>query len=862
MRFDQVVLVVFGIVTAGGLTSCIGKVRPLELELGRMSAVDAVEFGTVQVGDPREILLEINNPGPGSVHFLSADLSLPSRAPYRFEVEAAEGWLHPGDVHSILIRFVALGESREVAEATLNLLSDTDDPDRPGNKQSLQVALTARAVQFGLVVAPNPVELGLVESGTQRLAEVRLTNRLDSPLQVYTPDALDGRAALFHTLGAGVFSVDAYVGPDGAMPRGRAVLAGGESLTVPVAFLAPSVSLGGDSEATWRVAGCEAAECVQSVNITASSENDALVCVPEAVDFGQVFPGLQRQQPVRCTNRSQVRLRVVSVSMRAGSDPELDADAPTQTEIDPGGSFEFSAWFRPTEVTYERGGEAVATAMVSVVDDSSGLEGSTSVSLLGQVGGAHLEIRPNPLDFGEVAINTERRDVLFIENVGFETARIQSIEPDISGTGLFRAPTAPFEIPAGATVELEVFFSPRAAGTFTSAMRLTTNDAVTPSHVVGLTGVGLDLNPCLYGLDPAEVQFGAVYLGQEALRTVTVRNVGPGDCLVRDFRVEQPAGQSAGVFALADGPSPPMRLAPGQTFTVRVRFAPADAGDQRASLTFYVSDPAASNPQIPLIAAGRPLVEVECAGAILTAAGQPVVLTAQATALGTIISYDWAIVSAPVGGIGTPDQWQPAPPNAVTETFLPFIVGVYEIQVTVLDDRGNSGGCTTEVTAEGRGLRVTLTWDGPGDVDLHVRRGLSGPWYSDNDCYYANRTPIWDVSAPVSQGQNPELDFDNTSARGPENTRINAVQVGETYTIGAHNFSNARGRSATMQIFCGGGTVPDAVFTSRPLAGVETSNCSGNDFWKVASVVFNSSVSCQVTALDTYVSSRTVCQGF
>jgi len=293
-----------------------------------------------------------------------------------------------------------------------------------------------------------------------------------------------------------------------------------------------------------------------------------------------------------------------------------------------------------------------------------------------------------------------------------------------------------------------------------------------------------------------------------------------------------------------------------------VAFTPDHAGGAQAWLTFYVSDPQNPAPRIPLRGVGRPLLEVICPPDVTTPAGDPVVLALHADGIGTVVAYDWSIVSAPAGGIGTPDQWSPAPPTSATEAFLPFIVGVYTLQATVTDDQGRQAACTTEVTAEGRGLRVTLTWDGPGDVDLHVRRRMTMPWFTDDDCYYANRTPEWDPSWPRSEGPNPELDFDNTTANGPENTRINVVVVGEEYTIGAHNFGRAQGRRATIQIFCGGGTVADATFTSRPLQGNDGGTCTANDFWKVATVVFENQSVCRITHLDEYPTSQEMCSHF
>ena len=81
---------------------------------------------------------------------------------------------------------------------------------------------------------------------------------------------------------------------------------------------------------------------------------------------------------------------------------------------------------------------------------------------------------------------------------------------------------------------------------------------------------------------------------------------------------------------------------------------------------------------------------------------------------------------------------------------------------------------------------ATLTWNGSGDVDLHV----SEP--SGNHIYYARKI-----------GQSGYLDVDNTVAYGPEHfvvpCDLNRSAAG-VYTIAITNYARADGRTATVQI--------------------------------------------------------------
>lgn len=238
-----------------------------------------------------------------------------------------------------------------------------------------------------------------------------------------------------------------------------------------------------------------------------------------------------------------------------------------------------------------------------------------------------------------------------------------------------------------------------------------------------------------------------------------------------------------------------------------------------------------------------------CPGDQTVLAGRPISLTAMGMGLTNIT---WTVVSAPTGGASTV-VWAPNPPSQLTESFTPYIVGTYTLRVSGRDASGRTITCMFNVTALPHGLRVQLTWNGTGDVDLHLHNSTNSSWYNTNDCYYGNRATSWGAN----------LDFDNTSTSGPENIRVENPTAGSTFTVGVHNYSRAAGRIATIQIFCGTttGTMPTATYSSRALSGTDAGNCTSNTFWRVARVTFTSPTTCTVTPINTYASSTSACSG-
>lgn len=81
---------------------------------------------------------------------------------------------------------------------------------------------------------------------------------------------------------------------------------------------------------------------------------------------------------------------------------------------------------------------------------------------------------------------------------------------------------------------------------------------------------------------------------------------------------------------------------------------------------------------------------------------------------------------------------------------------------------------------------VTLTWDGLGDVDLHIFEPTN------SHIYYGNRS-----------GDSGYLDLDNTYGFGPEHYYAScdpSILKTGTYRFAINNFSSATGRMATLQV--------------------------------------------------------------
>ena len=183
-----------------------------------------------------------------------------------------------------------------------------------------------------------------------------------------------------------------------------------------------------------------------------------------------------------------------------------------------------------------------------------------------------------------------------------------------------------------------------------------------------------------------------------------------------------------------------------------------------------------------------------------------------------VTNINWQLFNPYSGEI-----WSPSGQNAISELFTPYIIGVYNMQVNY-NVYGQTCICdfNLDVQLKPSQFRIELTWDGKGDIDLHLNHpSMTDPmtekWETSKDCFYANRKTNWGAS----------LDVDNIKKNGPENIMLDS-SIGPTgkYHIGIKNFIAADGRVATVKLYCGSNK--PTVYKSRPL--------QSNDFWILGSI--------------------------
>lgn len=452
---------------------------------------------------------------------------------------------------------------------------------------------------------------------------------------------------------------------------------------------------------------------------------------------------------------------------------------------------------------------------------------------------------PEALDFGAGIVGRDNPGALLVLNRGSAALILEdvSIEP---ADGVFRVSNAPDVVPVNGEAPLELVFVPvRAHQRSDAELVLTSNDPERPVLRVPLTGVG---GVREIEVLPAEIDFGVVNEGAPQRRQVEIRNIG-GDPLAIDRIVFTSTSIDLGLAAdtfLAGV------IEPGTSTTVELEYAPQDLGADSGILTIFSDDEDEPEVEVPVrglanlapraIAWGcapAPM-RIGCEGApdrsrvFSTGLRQRINLDGRESfdpEGGAIASYRWVLEARPSGSSAaifhsTDDRNLR---NRATGDLEVDVAGTYQLRLIARDDRGLESLDRPEsrITLRPKDLEVLLRWDVTTDVDLHVVRpgGRVGDYgtgavgtSTGSDVSTFNRRPNWGDLA--TSRDDPSLDIDDVTGRGPEVVSLDQPEVDGTYEVFVHYCDSRNvgvGAGVTLEIHVRGelvATVPS--FTLAP----------------------------------------------
>ncbi len=288
---------------------------------------------------------------------------------------------------------------------------------------------------------------------------------------------------------------------------------------------------------------------------------------PSQVDFGNVVTHSTRlDSSVVVRNNGGGRLIISTV---VSSDTQF-AISPRTAAIDSGKSRRFTVSFTP---------DALGNRSSSIIFAHNAAGSPDTIIALGRGVVTTFSVVPTSLAFGDVRVGTNKRDSVRVRNEGMDTLRIT---PAASDTAQFRIEPSKASIPRNSETIFRVTFSPRAAASVSSTIRLDHNTVGLPTSIP-VSGRGLG---AIIAITPQTLPFGNVRVGNDRLDTVTVRNTGTDTLIVRNASV------SDSRFSVVPGTA---RIPASGIMGFRVTFAPTTLGSANAALRFDHNAPDSSS---------------------------------------------------------------------------------------------------------------------------------------------------------------------------------------------------------------------------------------------------------------------------
>jgi len=216
------------------------------------------------------------------------------------------------------------------------------------------------------------------------------------------------------------------------------------------------------------------------VGINATATSSTLAATPSSVSFGNVVVGSNTTQTIRLQNigTSEVKISAITPSVSSIA----ISGVTTPINLAPGTSATLTAAYKPTAA-------GSVTGKITVTSNAVG--SPTIVDLSATAAAAAVQLTPSAssLSFGSVTVGSSGTSQLTVKSTGNTNATISKVT--VSGTGFVLGSSAASVIlDPSQTESYTVNFDPKAAGSLTGTLTITSNAASSPLNIA-LSGTGV-----------------------------------------------------------------------------------------------------------------------------------------------------------------------------------------------------------------------------------------------------------------------------------------------------------------------------------------------------------------------------------
>jgi hypothetical protein len=321
------------------------------------------------------------------------------------------------------------------------------------------VALSGTGTTTGaaaLTATPSSVSFGSVAVGSEATQTIQLANTGSAAVAI--------SKVAFSGTGVSVSGVTAPMTLDGGKST---------SLTVTYKPTSPTTLTGSISITS------NASDPSMVIGINATATSSTLAATPASVSFGSVVVGSDTTQTIRLQNigTSEVKISAVTPSVANVTVSGIVLPA----NLAPGSSATLTAAYKPT---------AAGSVSGKITVTSTAVGSPTIIDLSATAGAASIQLTPSAtsLSFGNVTVGASGTNELTVKSTGNTNASISKVA--ISGTGFVLASSAAsVTLDPSQSETYTVNFDPKAAGSATGTLTITSNAANSPLNI-SLSGSG------------------------------------------------------------------------------------------------------------------------------------------------------------------------------------------------------------------------------------------------------------------------------------------------------------------------------------------------------------------------------------
>lgn len=210
---------------------------------------------------------------------------------------------------------------------------------------------------------------------------------------------------------------------------------------------------------------------------------------PSSLAFGSVTVSSSASLTTQVQNTGTAPLNVTAISLCNGTSSAFTWVPSAPFSVAPGSSTVLTVTYAPRSVATDTGclsisSDDLAHPSVQLALAGSGVTQATPA----------IALDPASLDFGSVVVGTSVTRIPLLRNTGTAALSITSIALCPGTSAAFSwSPSAPLSIAPGQSQSLTVKYSPTSAGTATGCLSISSNDPVSPTVTLAVTGTATDV---------------------------------------------------------------------------------------------------------------------------------------------------------------------------------------------------------------------------------------------------------------------------------------------------------------------------------------------------------------------------------